>query len=224
MYTRDLVYMLHLSWGEQPAVVRFVLVSELALMIVSAMRFVKSARRLYRYSGERILPENVLNGEADPDLLAAAALAARRPCKAVDLRPFSPDSSVDRAVAPKALHILGIAESRFLYLWERCRSDMESARRASLLIFLLSLTVGAYAAPSVYFRCFNDSNLLGSTCLFLSLWYSLVLLAIQWSCCTALYFASSFLERALAGRRTGWTYFCSRVRNELDRTPSAVNP
>jgi hypothetical protein len=216
MYTRDLFYVLHLSWGEQPAVVRLVLLSELALMIVSAVRFVKSARRLYRYSGERILPENVLRGDADPDLLAAAALATRALCKTVKARQSDSESSVDRAVAARALCILGAAESRYLYLWERCHSDVESARRASLLIFLLSLTVAAYAAPSAYFRCFNDSNLLGSTCLLLTLWYSLVLLAIQWSCCTVLYFASSFFERALAGRRTCWTYFCSRMRNELE--------
>jgi hypothetical protein len=215
MHSGELFYLLHLTWADQPAVVQLFLLGLFALVLVSAVRFVKSARLLYWYSGVRYSPENIFKGEADPDLLAASALAGRVPNKTFLKSRASSEPSPVRGGEEQAVYVLRLAESRFLYLWEGCYADVKSARRASLLAFMLSLVMGVYAAPSIYFRCSNDSNVLGSTCLLLTVWYALVLLALGWSCCTVLYFASSFFERKLAYRRTCWKYFCSRLRNEL---------
>lgn len=213
----DTIDIFHLSWGSQPVVVRWVLFSQFALVIIAAVRFVKSAGRLYRYSGERILPETVLKGQANPDLLAASALASRALCDAVLQKRASPQFPKEGASTEAILHILRTADSRFGYLWETCYADVESARRASLLTFLLSLVLVAYATSPIYFGCWNNSKLTGSTCVFLTVWNLLVFVAIGWSCSTVLYLASSFFERKLANRKTCWQYFCSRLKNDLSR-------
>ena len=212
MYQVDIF---HFSWGWQPTVVRLVLLTQFVLVFLSGLRFMKSARRLYRYSGERILPEHVLMGETDPDLLAESSLAGRLPCRPVLEKRANPESFSAGTGAEKTLHILREAEAKFRYLWEGCHADVESAKRASLLTFLLSLVMVAYAASPIYFECWNDSNLTGSTCLFRTVWHLLVLLALGWSCSAMLYFAASFFERKLARRKTCWTYFCSRLRNGM---------
>jgi hypothetical protein len=73
----------------------------------------------------------------------------------------------------------------------------------------------AFAPAPIYFGCWNNSKLTGSNCMFGTVWHLLVLLGLGWSCCAALYFASSFFERALAYRKAGWEYFCARMKNEL---------
>ena len=213
----DTIDIFHLTWGSQPVVVRWVLISQFALVLISAVRFVKSARCLYRYSGERILPEAVLRGEADPDHLAADALASRALFEAVLEMRASPQFPKDRVSAQMILHILRAADCRFAYLWDICQADVESTRRASLLTFLLSLVMVAYATSPIYFGCWNESKVTGPTCLFLTGSHLLVLLALGWSCCTVLYVAFSFFERKLASRKTCWNYFCSRLKNELPR-------
>jgi hypothetical protein len=213
MYNTDIF---SFSWGWQPIIVRLVLLTQMALILIAAARFVNSARHLYRASGRRISLENVLKGEVAPDALAAADLASwlRIP---VQGGPDSFESSSDRLIAEPVLHTLGLAECRFVYSWEICSSDVESARRASLLAFLLSLAMVAFAASPIYFGCFNESNLTGATCLFRTAWHVLVLLALGWSSSAVLYFLSSFFARALAKRRANWRYFCARARSELVR-------
>ena len=210
MYSTDLI---DLSWGAQLTIVRLLLLGQFALVLISAMRFVKWAHRLYRYSGERILPENVLKGEADPDLLAASALSSGVLCKTVLGGSTNPELSKERASRETVLQILRVAESRFLYLSERCYADVESARMAGLLSFLLSLVMVAYAA----FPTFNRYLYNRGAYPLLAVEHLLILLTVGWSCCTALYFASSFFERKLADRKTCWKYFCSRLKHELSR-------
>jgi hypothetical protein len=214
MYTIDIF---HFSWGAQPTVVRLILLGQLALVLISFVRFAKSAGRLYRFSRKPILPDSVIEGEIDPNLLAASALAGRALSKTVQGSRANPESAEGRASAAKALGILRAAECRFRYLWERCHADVESARRASLLTFLLSLVMVAFAPAPIYFGCWNNSKLTGSTCMFATVWHLLVLLGLGWSCSAALYFASSLFARALACRKAGWEYFCARMINELSR-------
>jgi hypothetical protein len=114
-------------------------------------------------------------------------------------------------------YILGAAESRFLYFWERCRADVDSARRAALLAFVLSMVTVAYSAFPIYFLHFNNSKQGGMWSTFWTIRDLLMLLGHGWSCCAVLYLASSFFERALVKRRICWTYFCARLKNELPR-------
>jgi hypothetical protein len=189
-----------------------------AVVLISVVRFVRLARRLSRYSGERILAENIVKGEADPDLLAASALASRVPSKTIPEKRANSESSTERASVEKALYILRVAESRFLYLWERCYADMESTKRASLLTLLLSfamVTHGAY--PIFYYGCYNDGKVTGYDCLFRTAEQLIVTLGFGLSLGAMLYLGSSFIERKLADRKTCWKYFCSRLKTELSR-------
>jgi hypothetical protein len=112
---------------------------------------------------------------------------------------------------------LGIADTRFMYFWERCRADVDSARRAALLVFLLSMVEAAYSAFPIYFSHFNNSTHGGIWSTFWTVKDLLIVLGHAWSCSAALYLAASFFERALAKRKICWTYFCARLRNELPR-------
>src|SRR5450432_3067425 len=108
MYTTNPLW---LFWLEQPPAVHLMLLSQFGLLVIAVVRFVKSARGLYRHSGDRILLENVLKGEADPEQLAASALAHRRLGKAVWKKVASPEGSREIAKAKHALHVLHGAES-----------------------------------------------------------------------------------------------------------------
>jgi hypothetical protein len=198
-----------LFW-QQAHAVKLILLAQLALVLISAVRLLNWELRLYRYASERISPESVLKGEANPDLLADSAFANR-----LANAPLQKGAvSKARAGAEDVLQIVRVAGSRFLYFWERCQADVESARRASLLTFLLSLVVVAYNAYWVYFYYFYKS----SDVPWGTFWtgeHLLVLLVYGLSCTAVLYFASSFFELALAKRRIGWNYFCARVTSEL---------
>jgi len=209
--------MTHSFWVMQPMSVQLFLLGLLAVALISVMRFGRLASRLYRYAGRRILPENIVKGEVAPDLLAASALASRAPDKAALEKQANSGFSAEGVGAEKVLQVLRVAEIRFAYLWERCYADVESTRRASALTFLVSLVMVAYGASPTYSMYFNDSNRPGSFCLFLTAEQLLALLALGWSGCGALYFMSSFFERALADRKTSWKYLCATLRNELSR-------
>lgn len=202
-------------WVMQPMSVRLFLLGLLGVIIISVARSGRLARRLYRYSGEPTSPENIVNGKADPDRLAASALAGRVLCRTgLDTRAIS-QPSMDRVGVGEVPYALRAAESKFSYLWEKCYSDMQSIKRASIFTFLLSLVMVAYGAFPTYSRFYNNSNRPGSLCLFLTAEQLFLLLALGWSSCATLYFASSFFERALAHRKASWKYFCESLRNEL---------
>jgi hypothetical protein len=198
----------------QPMGVKLFLLGLLVVTLISVMRLGRLARRLYRYSGGRILPENIVKEEVEPDLLAASALASRVSNRTALERQVDSGSSAEGVGAEKVLQVLRAAEIRFAYLWERCSADVESTKRASLLTFLVSLAMVAYGASPTYYLYFNNGNLPGSYCLFLTAQQLLALLALGWSCCAALYLTSSFFERALADRKTSWKYFCATLRNQ----------
>jgi hypothetical protein len=163
------------------------------------------------------LPEDVLKGDVDPDLLAKSALAGRSPCKAV-LRKADGVAFLKEGVRmQKALYSLRLAECRFSYFWDRCYADVDSSRRASLLTFLLSLVTVVYGALPIYFGLFNGSNRRGSDCLFDTVQRLLAILTVGWSFCAVLYLESSFFARVLAKRKIGWEYVCTRLREELSR-------
>jgi len=206
-----------LLWFAQPLSVKLFLLGVFTVVIASIVRFVRLARRLSRYSGEQILPANILKGEADSDLIAESALARPVPCNIVLEKRAKSESSPDKTGAEKALNILRVAEIRFLYLWERCQAEVESTKRASLLTLLLSfamVTHGAY--PILHDACYVNNNI-GYDCLFRVAQQLTVTLAFGLLLCAMLYLGSSFFERKLADRKICWQYFCSRLKNEMSR-------
>ncbi|MGO9011265.1 MAG: hypothetical protein ACLQPN_14275 [Bryobacteraceae bacterium] len=209
------MYTIGSFWGEEPAVVKLILLGLFAVVLTSAIRFSRLVRHLYRYPGEPISREKIARGEAEPGSLATYALGSRAPLAAVPEKCFDSGALAERPVPERTLYGLRAAEATFLYLWEGCSADVESTKRASLLTFLLSLAMAAFDASPTFDRYFNSGKRTGSTCLFLTVEHLLALLALGWSCCATLYFASSFFERALARRKAGWKYFCAGIRHEV---------
>jgi len=204
-------------WFAQPVVVRSILLGVSGVILTSVMRCWRLARCLCRYPGESVSPERILRGEADPDLLAASALASRMGRESLAGKRATSGGPIGRPSVETALRSLGVAESRFLYLWEKCRIDVESVKSASLLTLMASIAMVTYGAFPTYAECFNNSNLPGSYCLLTAAQQLLGLLAFGISACGMLYGVSSFFERKLADRKACWTYFCSKLRNELSR-------
>ncbi len=104
-----------------------------------------------------------------------------------------------------------------MYLWEGCRAEVESTKRASVLALLLSVAMVACGASPTYHGCFNDSNLPGKYCLFLTVQQTIGLFGLGLSLCSALYWASSYFERILADRRARWEYLGSTLRDKVSR-------
>ena len=206
----DLVEVL---WGGQLAVVRLVLFAQIALVLIHAARFVQSVRRLYGFTGDVILAEDILKGEADPDQLAALALGNGLTRKAILEYRTNSERSKGIAAGNNGPRVLRAAEGRFLYLWGTCYADMEAAKRASVFSFLLTLVLIAYATLPTFERHITDKAAYPLQ----AVAHLLSVLTFGWSCCTVLYLISSLLARKLAERKTCWRYFCSILRNEMSR-------
>ena len=202
-------------WG--PGIGGPILLIQITLVLIATVRLVNSARSLYLRWGKRFLPEDVLTGGVDSDRLAASALANRLPCRALLQKGADLEFSREAADPGKVFYTLGVADSRFLYLWERYRADVDSARRAALLVFLLSMVAAAYSAFPIYFGHFNNNTHGGFWSAFWTVKDLFMLLGYGWSCCAVLCLASSFFDRALANRKACWNFFCSRLKNELSR-------
>jgi hypothetical protein len=117
----------------------------------------------------------------------------------------------------KVLSMLRSAEGKFLYLWEGCHADVESAKRSSVLMVLLSVITVAYGTSSMYTLSCTDRDVTLVTCSLEAVDRLLVTLAVDVSLCTVLYFLSSLVERTLASRRICWKYFCYRLEHQLEK-------
>jgi hypothetical protein len=187
---------------------------QLALVLLSLARLAGSASRLYLGWRKPVTAQDILSGEVDPERLAASALASRLACNAPPHgRDFSSDETAVRGLA----NTLETAESRFLYFWERCHANVDSAKRTALLVFLLSLIMAAYGAYPRWLMYASESKLTGTSAAFWAVRDLVTLLGHGWALSAVLYLASSFIERALAKRKINWTYFCARLKNELSR-------
>jgi hypothetical protein len=86
-----------------------------------------------------------------------------------------------------------------------------------VLVFLLSLIVVAYTTCPRYLLYYKNNTAIVSEAAFLTVRDMLTILGYGLSFCTVLYVASSFFQRALAKRKTSWTYFCAMLKDELQR-------
>ena len=202
-------------WKAQPPTVKLFLIALSTVFIISLVRFVRLARILSRSSGERILPENIVNGKVDPDRLAAALLANQELCNSLIGACEGALADSDRANTGSALRILRTAENRFLYLWEQCQTEMGSIKRASLFCVLLSAAMVTYAAFPVLMGNCNNHNAGGYSCVVVTAVELSVTLAFGLLLSALLYMGSSSVERKLDHRKASWKYLCSLLRNGL---------
>jgi hypothetical protein len=197
-----------LAWGHQFALVKIILLSQLVLVLVSAVRFINSAGPLYRYPGAPISAEDLLRTGMSPDVVASSAFANRLKYLAVLQK------CEKRTNAEDLLQVLRVADTKFQYLWEGCYADVSSARRFSLLSFMLTVVMIGY----ITFPTLSSYQFDKSACAICATEHLLLLFALGCSCCALLYFASSFFERALALRKIRWNYFRSILMQNLSRS------
>lgn len=193
------------TWFLALVQIKLFLFTMCVLALIATVRFARLALRLYRYTGNAVLPENIVNGKTDPNLLAAFALANRLLCKSMLPKCMNSEALADGAGKEKAMLMLRMAESRFSYLLETSSIDVESGKRASLLVLLLSVAMVGFAAFGPFLSWFEMAEHLVRLFAFGTLLGAVV------------YFMSSFFERLLSKRKICWEYFCSRLKNDLLR-------
>jgi hypothetical protein len=201
-------------WQEHSGAAKLIDLWLLAVVFVSVMRFVRLAWRFYRRSGGPILPEAVVRGAVDPDRLARSALANRLRYENIAQRRKDTESSAQTATGKQVFSTLRAAENTFLYFSERCCADVKSAKRASVLVLLLSLAIVSYGVyPAFDLWCAESHNTM-SECLQLTALQQSYELGLGLLLCAMVYMVAGFFERVLADRRASWRFFCARLKNE----------
>jgi hypothetical protein len=186
----------------------------LAVVFISAVRFVRLAWRLYRRSGGSVLPDAVVRGAVDPDRLARSALANGLRYETVAHQSMDTDSSAQTIAGKGVFSTLRAAEDAFLHLSEECCADVKSAKRASVLILLLSFAIVSYGVyPAFNWFC-GESNRTMSECLQLMALQQFYELGFGLLLCAMVYMVAGFFERVLDDRRASWKFFCARLKDE----------
>jgi len=204
-------------WVMEPEGVKLLILGAVGVVSLSVVQSARLARRLYRLTRSGVSPESIGRPGADPDVLAAFALAGRVWGGAALGSRADIESSLRAADSERILSILRATNDKFLLVWERCHADLVLIKRSSVFVLLLSSIMVLYGACQTYNDFFNGSNRTGAYCIFLTVDEVFRTLALGLSCCAVLYLISSFLERTLADRRSSWNYFCSKLKNELSR-------
>jgi hypothetical protein len=203
-------------WREMPTIVRLVVIGQLTFVLISTIRAARWARVFFGHRGEPLSPVSLARSNLGGELLAKAALAGRLP-RIASLNRRSGDGTSPEGPGPDGYNdAVRVAGVEFLYAWDRCHADANSARRASWLVFLLSLVMVGFGGFPLFFSYYNDGKFVGNHCLFLTFQTLLPFVAIGWSCSGVLYLEFAILERVLSLRRATWAHLCSRwqdVRN-----------
>jgi hypothetical protein len=196
-------------WKEAPMIVRLIVIGQLTFVLISAIRAAKWARVLFGRRGEPLSLVSLAQSSAGGKLLAKAALAGRLP-RIASLNQRAGDGASPEGSGPDGSDdAVRVAGAEFLYSWDRCHADANSARRASWLVFLLSLIMVGFGGFPLFFSYYNDSKFVGNYCLFLTVQTLLPFVAIGWSCSGVLYLEFAILERVLSLRKATWAYLCS---------------
>lgn len=205
---------MEMSWGQGPEVIRLISVVQFVFFLIASIWIARSARRLYSFSRRPINPDSAWSKGIDPEVIVRFALAGRLPNRD-GLKPEcdpSQRAAGDRANSIRALRML---DMRFQDLWRECKSDVDSATSASLVMFFLSLLVVAYGAYPTFSWYFNDTNRTAEVSLFWTMRSLLRVFSRGCLGCTLLYFLSSLLDRTLKSRRRLWSYSYRHLMSQL---------
>jgi hypothetical protein len=190
------------------------------LVLLSIARFAGSVYRFYPlWWASRISVEEIFAGNVDSKRLASSGLANRLSNESLRRKRGDSGIALNEADRGELSYTIDVAEHRSSYLGERCQSDVDSARRAAALVFLLSLIAVAYTACPRYLLYYKNNTTIASGAAFLTVRDMFTILGSGLSLCAVLYVASSFFQRALAKRRASWNYFSAMLKDELQRRP-----
>jgi hypothetical protein len=202
-------------WVREPLIVKVFLVSMFVVVAIAIVLLARLAGRLYRHSGGGISREDIVTGKVEPEVFAAYALANKAPNPASRTESSKIESSTDRVAANAVLYSVRAVERSFIYLYESSDAEIESIKRVSALIFLLSLMMVAFGATPTYLWNCNNNNLPELLCLFGAVDQLLDTLALGLSLSAILHLVSGVFERTLNVRRAGWKYFLGTLKSEL---------
>jgi len=201
-----------------PTPVKVLLIILFLITLTSIVRSVRLAHRLYHSSCKPILLDDIFKRTVDPNVLALSALANRLPLNGIVQEAVKSEPTAASANSQDVLYVLQVSDGKFRYLWERSQADVESNRRAGVLVLLLSFVMVTFGAVPAYLFFYNNSNRTGLQSLLLAIDQLLTLLGLGLSLYTMHYFVSSRLERALATRMSTWKYFCTTLKSIVART------
>ncbi len=205
---------MYYAWVASSPAAKLLLVVIGGIVLTAIMRFARLAFRLHPWMKRRTLvPEDMAKGRAAPNLIAAFALGSWSLCdkvlpKCIDAGVPADPSGKDRVIA-----MLRMSESRFVYLWESCSADVESGKRASLLLLLLSVPLVGFNIFSTYLWFCEGRHVSAYWCLFEMVHHQVSLFAFGVWLSAMVYFMSSVFERLLSKRKASWNYFCSRLND-----------
>ena len=201
-------------WALEPLRVKILVLGLYIFVLFAIARIARIGTALYRMPKDPDLSKEMLLGKIDPERFANYALRNSAPW-GDRLAEYSKLFSSQDHTAQKLLSKnLLYAESLFNFLCERCAADLESAKNASLLAFLISLITIAYGAVSTY-ALFYEGNRDPMFCLLLSAEQRLKTLAIGLSLCFVLCLMSGIFSRKLSNRKADWKYFFARLKVDL---------
>ena len=194
-------------WRFEPAIFSFICLLMWTLGVIALARFIRLASRLYFYRGDSLSPERIINGDVDADALATYALSKKSPRRVPRQDRLHSGRPADPVAAGNGF---GLAESRFVYCCEDSAADVESTKRASWLMLLLSLMAAAFGAiPTIDGNCNGkDAN-----CFEASVVQLLRTFGLQVSASAVIYFVSGCFARTLSKRRAEWMYFFARPKH-----------
>jgi hypothetical protein len=187
-------------WAEAGWAVRLLLLLVFCITAVSLGRFAI----LFRYLCVR---QKISDQKVEPRIFARYALSHQ----AWQERPFTP-----------VRWDLADAELQYLFAW--CSIHIESAKRESWLVFLITLLAFACGVSSLD-RSFCVGGL--TYCLFEEAIHRSYLLIAGLSASAVVYFVSDIFDRTLSYRRASWQFFFAKMKcgsDALATQPTARNP
>jgi hypothetical protein len=169
------------------------------------------ARRLYRFSRRRhISLQDLRDGKMDAGLLAQAALT-----NAVSCEPWEKSSA---GVPPLCAgedapsQTLRMADSKFLYLWDRSRAHVSLIEKLFQLTLLLSFLEAVHGMIPAWNSHFNNANVTGLSALTATVDELLTRFALGLAVSVSLFVTAIFFEHALRHRMSRWKYFYSSLK------------
>jgi hypothetical protein len=191
-------------WVFMPSEVRLLILCMAATALLSAIRLLRIGVRISFQRGGTALRKRIESGEITADNLARFALSNRAARASQEW--FRKAEALNGR--PAAQRVLRETESRFLYFCDMCYAALKSARRASVLILLVSLFTMTYGAwPSYFYNCALSDNSPANQCLIRSIASLLEATAFGLSLSIVLYALAGFIASKLDRRIAEWNYF-----------------
>jgi hypothetical protein len=199
------LYSSHFTWAAQPTHVRIFLLYLMAITFWAVWVSFRLIRRLQSVGGPKTVSIQILsNGEFTSFDLAEFALQNRNRYVELEKPPLATEHGSRKGESDVVLHL---ADSYFRYLWGTLSIHVYTLKRVAFLTGLFSIWIIVYGAFPTFWDFRNNSSLLPSDCLVLTLEQLCGRFALGMFISVSLYAVSVFFSQTLASRNSLWTYY-----------------